>query len=88
MCGRCWLVLAAYFLLLAAHTTQFTHPGFHYLRHGFGVGHLAKGGSYVTLVNPDNKTDFTIVMETMVSAGTWLRRPHSDDVCCYDMISC
>jgi len=51
----------------AAHTTQFTLPGFNYLLHGFGVGHLAKGGSYVTLVNPDNMTDFTIVIETMVS---------------------
>ena len=63
----CWLTLEVNFLVFAAHTTQFTLPGFHYLLHGFGVGHLAKGGSYVTLVNPDSKTDFTIVMETMVS---------------------
>ena len=47
-----------------AHTTQFTEPGFYYLRDG-SVGHLHQGGSYVTLINPQTK-DFTTVIETMV----------------------
>lgn len=50
-----------------AHTTQFTERGWNYLRHGAGVGHLAHGGTYVTLVSPDKK-DFSIVLETMTLA--------------------
>ena len=49
---------------MTAHTTQFTKPGWRYLQHKAGVGHLDKGGSYVTLVSPDGK-DFTMVIETM-----------------------
>lgn len=48
-----------------AHTTQFTEPGWAYLKVGSGAGHLDKGGSYVTLLSPDKK-DATIVIETMV----------------------
>ena len=48
-----------------AHTTQFSEPGYYYLKHGYGAGHLDNGGSYITLSNPDTK-DFTIVIETMV----------------------
>ena len=36
-----------------------------YLKAGSGAGHLAGGGSYVTLMNTTSK-DFTIVIETMV----------------------
>ena len=50
-----------------AHTTQFTEPGYRYLKIGSGAGHLADGGSYVTLIDPNTK-DFTIVIETMVCA--------------------
>jgi galactosylceramidase len=35
------------------------------LKHGKGVGKLNKGGSYVSLVSPDEK-DLTVVIETMV----------------------
>eukprot|EP00118_Oscarella_pearsei_P013831 m.114461 g.114461 ORF g.114461 m.114461 type:complete len:801 (+) comp37503_c0_seq6:569-2971(+) len=48
----------------SAHTTQFTEPGWMYLKVGSGAGHLDKGGSYVTLLSPDKK-DATIVIETM-----------------------
>ena len=48
-----------------AHTTQFSEIGWKYLKHGSGAGHLAGGGSYVTMVSPDSK-QFTIVIETMV----------------------
>ncbi|XP_067656751.1 galactocerebrosidase-like isoform X2 [Haliotis asinina] len=49
---------------LAAHSTQFTRPGWTYLKHGSGVGRFSNGGIYVSLVNPDMK-DFTIVIETV-----------------------
>ncbi|XP_048249460.1 galactocerebrosidase-like isoform X2 [Haliotis rufescens] len=52
------------FLWLAAHTGQFTKPGWIYLKHGYGVGNLVKGGSYVSLVSPDKK-DLTIIVEKM-----------------------
>lgn len=52
-------------LPLAAHTTQFTEPGWRYLPHGHGVGMLNKGGSYVTIVSP-NLQNLTIVLEAMV----------------------
>ena len=50
---------------VVAHTTQFTEVGWRYLAHGSGVGKLANGGSYVSLVSKDSK-DFTMVIETMV----------------------
>ena len=53
--------------MLLAHTSQFAQIGWKYLKHGSGVGHLAGGGSYVTLASPDMK-DFTMVIETMVSS--------------------
>ncbi|XP_032883596.1 galactocerebrosidase isoform X2 [Amblyraja radiata] len=45
---------------VTAHTTQFTQPGWHYLKN---VGHLKKGGSYVALT--DGKGNLTIIVETM-----------------------
>jgi galactosylceramidase len=47
-----------------AHTTQFTQPGWIYLKYGYGVGQLQAGGSYVSLISPDSK-DLTIVIETL-----------------------
>ena len=52
--------------ILSAHTTQFAQPGWFYLSHKYGVGHLLGGGSYVTLTSPDRK-DLTIIIETIVS---------------------
>lgn len=50
----------------SAHTTQFTQPGWLYSPVGGagGAGHLAAGGSYVSLVSPDG-ADFTLVVEKM-----------------------
>jgi len=52
---------------VTAHTTQFTQVGWNYLQHGYGVGLLPNGGSYVTLVpsggNP--QSDMTLIIETM-----------------------
>ena len=45
------------------HTTQFTQPGWRYI--DSGCGYLDQKGSYVTLVSPSEKPDFTIVAETM-----------------------
>lgn len=45
---------------VTAHTTQFTQPGWHYLKN---VGHLKKGGSNVALT--DGKGNLTIIVETM-----------------------
>lgn len=50
--NECWLL---------AHTTQFTQPGWKYLR---TVGHLTSGGTYVALT--DRNGNLTIVIETMV----------------------
>ncbi|XP_033098878.1 galactocerebrosidase-like [Anneissia japonica] len=47
---------------ISAHTTQFTQPGWYYLKYGSGAGHLDKGGSYVTIVNG---TQLTMIVETM-----------------------
>jgi len=50
---------------VSAHTTQFAQPGWVYLAHGSGSGLLPKGGSYVTLVPPNNqKGDFSLIIET------------------------
>jgi galactosylceramidase len=51
-----------------AHTTQFTSPGWHYLRNGSGCGWLAAGGSYVALTGPQERDDasqLTLVVEKM-----------------------
>ncbi|KAG8561938.1 hypothetical protein GDO81_015537 [Engystomops pustulosus] len=45
---------------ITAHTTQFTQPGWFYLK---TVGHLEKGGSYVALT--DRMGNITIIIETM-----------------------
>ncbi|KAK7811403.1 hypothetical protein U0070_000384, partial [Myodes glareolus] len=45
---------------ISAHTTQFTQPGWYYLK---TVGHLEKGGSYVALT--DGLGNLTIIIETM-----------------------
>nr|CAB3248136.1 galactocerebrosidase [Phallusia mammillata] len=45
---------------VTAHTTQFTKPGWHYLK---TVGHLNGGGSYVSLT--DGHNNVTIVIETL-----------------------
>ncbi|KAM4690299.1 galactocerebrosidase isoform 1-T1 [Rhinophrynus dorsalis] len=45
---------------ITAHTTQFTQPGWYYLR---TVGHLDKGGSYVALT--DRQGNLTVIIETM-----------------------
>ena len=60
------VVLLFDFILPLAHTTQFVQPGYYYLKHDYGSGKLEHGGSYVTIVNKDKLTDFTIVIETMV----------------------
>ncbi|KAM4831108.1 galactocerebrosidase isoform X4 [Urocitellus parryii] len=46
---------------VTAHTTQFTQPGWYYLK---TVGHLEKGGSYVALT--DGLGNLTIIVETML----------------------
>ncbi|KAF5403006.1 galactocerebrosidase precursor [Paragonimus heterotremus] len=59
---------------VTAHTTHFTQPGWTYLKHGTGVGHLPNGGSYVSLVSPD-KSQLTIVIETMTHDHSLCIRP-------------
>lgn len=49
---------------MTAHTTQFVPVGWKYLSHKSGVGHLPKGGSYVSLTNTA-RDQLTIVIETM-----------------------
>ena len=44
-----------------AHTTQFVKPGWKMIHSG--SGDLAQGGSYVTMVSPDEK-DFSMILET------------------------
>ena len=51
--------------MIIAHTTQFAQIGWNYLLHGSGVQLLDNGGSFVTLISPDQK-NITIVIETMV----------------------
>ncbi|XP_060684541.1 galactocerebrosidase isoform X2 [Hemiscyllium ocellatum] len=55
---------------VTAHTTQFTQPGWHYLK---TVGHLQKGGSYVALT--DGKGNLTIIIETMTHDHSICIRP-------------
>jgi hypothetical protein len=52
----------------AAHTTQFTEPGWQYVDSGCG---FLKKGSYVTLKSPDNQ-NFSIVVETVDTTGNQL----------------
>lgn len=49
---------------ITAHTTQFTEPGWTYLSHHAGVGHLVGGGSYVALTSP-RRDQLTIIVETI-----------------------
>jgi len=57
-------------LWITAHTTQFTQPGWSYLR---TVGHLQGGGSFVALT--DGKGNLTIVIETMTHDSSICIRP-------------
>lgn len=50
-----------FFCFNIAHTTQFTQPGWYYLKVD---GHLEKGGSFVALT--DGLGNLTIIIETMV----------------------
>ncbi|XP_052227631.1 galactocerebrosidase-like [Dreissena polymorpha] len=59
---------------MTAHTTQFTEIGWSYLRHRYGSGHLAGGGSYVSLTSPD-RNQLTIVLETMSHDHSQCIRP-------------
>ncbi|XP_059177074.1 galactocerebrosidase-like isoform X2 [Physella acuta] len=59
---------------LTAHTSQFTSIGWKYLKHGFGVGKLPYGGSYVGLVSPTGD-QLTIVIETMTHNHSICIRP-------------
>jgi galactosylceramidase len=54
---------------VAAHTTQFVEPGWRYLLNNTGSGFLPQGGSYVTLISPDEK-DLSIIIETMNSTNS------------------
>ncbi|XP_054423157.1 galactocerebrosidase isoform X1 [Pteronotus mesoamericanus] len=55
---------------ITAHTTQFTQPGWYYLK---TVGHLEKGGSYVALT--DGLGNLTIIVETMSHKHSKCIRP-------------
>ncbi|XP_008579433.1 PREDICTED: galactocerebrosidase [Galeopterus variegatus] len=57
-------------LWISAHTTQFTQPGWYYLK---TVGHLEKGGSYVALT--DGLGNLTIIIETMSHKHSKCIRP-------------
>ncbi|ELK01117.1 galactocerebrosidase [Pteropus alecto] len=56
---------------ITAHTTQFTQPGWYYLK---TVGHLEKGGSYAALT--DGLGNLTIIVETMSHRHSVCIRPH------------
>jgi len=68
---------------VTAHTTQFTEPGWFYLKHGSGVGRLPLGGSYVAFTaqnySPYGKKGLTIVFETMTRNHSICKRPHLPD---------
>ncbi|XP_070609976.1 galactocerebrosidase isoform X2 [Erythrolamprus reginae] len=53
-----------------AHTTQFTQPGWYYLKVD---GHLEKGGSFVALT--DGRGNLTIIIETMTHNHSMCIRP-------------
>ncbi|XP_058511174.1 galactocerebrosidase isoform X2 [Ochotona princeps] len=55
---------------VTAHTTQFTQPGWYYLK---TVGHLEKGGSYVALT--DGLGNLTLIVETMSHRNSQCIRP-------------
>uniref|UniRef100_A0A8C3RQ51 Galactocerebrosidase n=1 Tax=Chelydra serpentina TaxID=8475 RepID=A0A8C3RQ51_CHESE len=55
---------------ITGHTTQFTHPGWHYLQVD---GHLEDGGSYVALT--DGLGNLTIIIETMTYCHSQCIRP-------------
>uniref|UniRef100_A0A452J2J4 Galactocerebrosidase n=1 Tax=Gopherus agassizii TaxID=38772 RepID=A0A452J2J4_9SAUR len=55
---------------ITAHTTQFTHPGWHYLQVD---GRLEHGGSYVALT--DGLGNLTIIIETMTYRHSQCIRP-------------
>ncbi|XP_062974014.1 galactocerebrosidase isoform X2 [Elgaria multicarinata webbii] len=55
---------------ITAHTTQFTQPGWHYLKVD---GHLEAGGSYVALT--DGQGNLTIIIETMTHSHSKCIRP-------------
>ncbi|KAJ6661280.1 hypothetical protein lerEdw1_015417 [Lerista edwardsae] len=55
---------------ITAHTTQFTQPGWHYLKVD---GHLEAGGSYVALT--DGLGNITIIIETMTAKHSVCIRP-------------
>eukprot|EP00062_Callorhinchus_milii_P018119 gi/632971232/ref/XP_007902070.1/ PREDICTED: galactocerebrosidase isoform X2 [Callorhinchus milii] len=55
---------------ITAHTTQFTQPGWYYLR---TVGYLEKGGTYVALT--DGKGNLTVIIETMTHNHSICIRP-------------
>ncbi|ESO88185.1 hypothetical protein LOTGIDRAFT_206940 [Lottia gigantea] len=56
-----------------AHTTQFTKIGWKYLKHDSGAGMLSFGGSYVSLVSPDQQ-DFTLIIETIRFRSVWFQK--------------
>lgn len=51
----------------AAHTTQFTKPGWRYLDGGCGL--MGDTGSYVTLRDPGADGDYSVIVETMKNVG-------------------
>ena len=53
------------YYVTAAHHSQFTHPGWQYLQHWRGVGHLTGNGTYVSYTDPSRR-HLTIVIQTMV----------------------
>ncbi|XP_043328642.1 galactocerebrosidase isoform X2 [Cervus canadensis] len=62
---------------VSAHTTQFTQPGWYYLK---TVGHLERGGSYVALT--DGLGNLTIIVETMLldSGGSFTLELQEDEL--------
>ena len=50
----------------SAHTTQFTEVGWDIPFHG--AGYLMSGGSFLTMINPSNASEFTVIIETASAA--------------------